>query len=1321
MKTKNRFKLLSSILAISGFTLFVTVSTVAPVFASDDTEEEELLPFDYNYGGHTYTCYKFEDDPNSVAIAWGEDPANTPDGDEDVLHIPSSANDGTKDYVVKAIAKGGFRYCDFQYVSLPTTIEAMYEESFAYCRNLRTFDIPYKVSKIYPSTFIDCRQMESIHYTNSSGGTAFSSENLTTIEDHAFTNCIALRDFYCPKNVTYFGESCFQNCRKIANFYFPSEVKVEGVVQNYITVRPYAFADCVSLTFIYFETNMKEIDNYAFVDCSANARIYYNGTRNPSFKRLVDGTQVTQSLWRRKYIATNQTGDIPISIKQPTIHTDEEYPSIRYTVVKDSAKLDSSQDLKDNCQVWVIPENNTEEYAVIYKFDTPNVSDGAFDVSNGTLTIPDELGGKKVKIIRSQTFANNTAIKKVIFNKSLVQICNKAFYNCMNIEDLDFHLCEDLIEISYQVFHDASDSMKDTKLEELILPDCLQYIGGYAFANFTKVNRFCLPANVQAIDDLAFYRLGSAITNAKVDLTLPKSLNDAAAAKAYFKHLAKSSYKHEDYTRFYAVGKYIFNEANCIRSVEMEDDPDHENDMTYTCSFYSNSFHTATNIIRFKASKNLQFLGKDVFKKTSGLREVFLTTAKSQASGHPYPWCINEEDGQYGGSLFFGASPEVVCYVDGAAAPGSLENYTLTAEGTSVQVNTRWNAETYGGYTNETRGTDTGDSNVTNLNRTTVPTYYNVNFETGITYWDPKNKEELDDDRFPLALEDYKNGILTFIKDESTGKYSVGRYYLEPSLGKGVDYIDLTEIPNISDGTTNLLTKIGPEAFAYSNSVTGANNSRNRQQGLYFVLPTTVTEIGERAFFRKTADNANGNGYYGVRLVTYKTADGKYLDADGTTQLTKAQLDSAIDTINTSTAKDPDKNRRGFCVLSSSVKTIGRDAFYNHIFETVYISSTLNYFGVGAFYIANANGNARATTTTITLNSDDTNFEVINNGVYYVGNSNKKMLLYQTQNHASELTLDTGTKALGMYSLANTLYTKVTLPSGLTTIYGGAISKNSKLTTVEGTSSLRYIGSMENASGLTTSWSDSGYTEVYDNSLSTLFGNTDFRDYAFEPRAQIESLYGAFNGDNALETIDFKAMTELRKIGMSAFEGCGKMKYMSGSTEYIYKRYNSNNTYTAVTGRTNDNESVLDLSGCSNLRSIDKNAFKGCSQVKFIHLPNNPRVNNQSSLYMGYDPEALSFDKSFGQIIEDNKSINVLVGETAEYAHHDFGKSHNAQIHYNAKCFGSKGNNVYYYAASASDIPSTDSSSIKYWTKNSAGEYILINSAIDARTYFSNN
>ena len=283
------------------------------------------------------------------------------------------------------------------------------------------------------------------------------------------------------------------------------------------------------------------------------------------------------------------------------------------------------------------------------------------------------------------------------------------------------------------------------------------------------------------------------------------------------------------------------------------------------------------------------------------------------------------------------------------------------------------------------------------------------------------------------------------------------------------------------------------------------------------------------------------------------------------------------------------------------------------------------------------------------------------------------------------------------------------------------------MTTITGMEKVRYIASMEDPlNQANPSWSDDEYDEVWNKTIGEHFNNVDYRDYAWEPRGLISSSFGSFQNCNNLTTINFKTMTDLVKIGHSAFNNCGKLLNMSGNVSYVYKQYNaSNNTSTEITGRTANTQNVLDLSDCSKLRSINKDAFANCGTIKYLHLPDNRNGASESTLHIGFDPEAPFNDNSKGAIISNTKATRILVGETALYAHHDFGKNNNAQNHYAANCFGTVGsgtndNKVYYYCGNTDDIPSEDATSIKYWTKNGSGEYILFNNANDARTYFDN-
>ena len=260
---KSRVKVLlaSTISLFMGVTIFLCSSNLTSVSAAIYKTNMDSFFLAYDANGYQYKCYTLKDDQDhdvsGVAIAWGQNADETPDN----YTIPSKVTHEEETFDVKVIAKGGFRHCDFKNITIPQCIEDIEEEAFAYCMNVKEFNLPSQITRIAPSTFLDCRGLEFVHYTNSNGEKVFDNEVIVSIGDHAFDSCVSLKDFYCPKNVTYFGESCFQKCSTLSSFYFPSTVLENSTISNYITVRSYAFADCALLKFVYFETNMKVIVN----------------------------------------------------------------------------------------------------------------------------------------------------------------------------------------------------------------------------------------------------------------------------------------------------------------------------------------------------------------------------------------------------------------------------------------------------------------------------------------------------------------------------------------------------------------------------------------------------------------------------------------------------------------------------------------------------------------------------------------------------------------------------------------------------------------------------------------------------------------------------------------------------------------------------------------------------------------------------------------------------------------------------------------------------------------------------------------------------
>ncbi len=1293
------------------------VSTFAAYVIDDNSY------FTYTDGdGYTYKCYSITGQSTKVAIAWGMDPSDTPTD----LIVPSTVTHSGASYTVAAVAKGGFRFCDFETISLPNSVEEIREEAFGYCENMTRFVLPYNVTEIAPSTFIDCRAMEYFFYSNSDGSSfLLTNDKVTSIGDHAFTSCISLVNFNCSTALTYFGNSCFQNCESLSNFYFPSKTGTGDNV-NKITLESYSFAHCTNLKWVYFEENLDEVEPYAFVDCDSALKLhfgYYSSPFNPDNKY--------ETNWRKKIIMNNNSDKIPIENDHIVILQSNEYPGLRYTIESADIWLDcQNQDSENIAQKTIkLADGGVDnEYAAIYKWDPPTqiVAD-YYNPITKALTIPGSVtfDNKEypLKVIKKETFANQgDYINSVKFSDGLVQICRRAFYKCNAITSLDFSTCTTLKEISNGIFADRSaESTKMENITSLALPNSLEYLGKYAFFNFLAVGSLSFKANdpdepsqLKVLGGYCFSNIGGNLGSAEIDVALPCSLSDDDAKKANINKEESSNYNTSNWA---AVGPYAFgsrtgNNSNsatsrtAVRVVTMDDPtPEQLADNTYTCSISPNAFNRSWFMTKFVASENLCLVGCDSFKNCEQLREIFFTTRKAAAfvsrTGNQYPWGAfktntNADAGSKPETSILGASATVkrdlVIYVDGPA-PGKIDDDTyLDSQVNGVDVH-KWNTDTSQAITsyNVSLGLDSKQT------RTIIPTFYNVDFSKTI-YWKPKAKANgaqraasfIDNEHLPAYVNNYNDGVIVFV--EQNGKYTVSKYYCDSAHQPFNNEVDLSNVvfdnftQDVTTDDINIsanLTKIGMCAFATSS---GANQT----PGLYFKLPNTIQEIGERAFFR-FGNGANDVTNKGVRVVSFVSGNGV----------------EAPENVTYSTSLKP-----GYCMLPSGVTSIGLDAFFNNNFASVALGGSITHFGAGAFYtgakleklnnIDNQPTAARSALTTITMTANS-DFETTNNGVYYIGNSSKKTLLYQAQGVPGTLTIASGTKAIGMYACSSTSYSTINLNSELTHIYGMAFQNNLALTTVTGGAGVQYISAIAKND------------EIWDSSLP--FENTDYPMRMNELVRNINSRNSAFRSCRNLVTMNFKVMTSLKKIGAGAFRECINLEEMTGGENYKYYKYDgSSETLVADT-----HSGVLDLSGATGLKAIHGGAFINCPKIKYLHLP-----NTNGTIYVGVAKENETSDQSLvnGAIINDKNNVRVLIGDKINKAGRGFDTTFSGvKDHYSDVAFGTQANlistvtnhnTVYYYTESVSDIIGGGTSGLtsgdqkaNYWTIRD-GKYILI-------------
>ena len=182
----------------------------------------------------------------------------------------------------RLIADNAFRECfDLTEITIPNSVKSIGNGSFAYCSLISSIDIPQNVSCIGVEAFYCCTSLTSINvaeenaYYHSDNGVLFETgrnsiiqypagkmetsyaipENVTNINNYAFSCCSSLITVSIPNSVTNIGNWAFSHCESLTSVSIPNSVTHIG--SN-------AFLLCTSLSSIIIGNGITNIGYHAF-------------------------------------------------------------------------------------------------------------------------------------------------------------------------------------------------------------------------------------------------------------------------------------------------------------------------------------------------------------------------------------------------------------------------------------------------------------------------------------------------------------------------------------------------------------------------------------------------------------------------------------------------------------------------------------------------------------------------------------------------------------------------------------------------------------------------------------------------------------------------------------------------------------------------------------------------------------------------------------------------------------------------------------------------------------------------------------------------
>lgn len=512
-----------------------------------------------------YRCYSLTSItiPDSVTSIGYEAFSNTAyyennnNWENDVLyignHLITAKTTITGDYDIKTntvtIGEKAFYFCNsLTSITIPDSVTSIGSEAFEYCQYLTSITIPNSVTFIGSKAFQYCTKLEKVQFGEGNGNMhigqeAFSgctkltqivlSNSVTSVDNFVFINCSNITSITVSKSVKTLSNYAFKyasGLQKIIvddnNPNYSSDTN--GILYNKEKTKLIQCPQKISLTLtdITIPTSVTHINSYAFEDCQTIQTISIpNSVKNIGVGAFLNCSQLSS--------ITIPEGIEDISeylcsacknLKTVTI------PSVTQTIGKNAFQ---------NCPIQTVFFEGTEDEWNNIMFNTANDSltnapniiylSIIRDTSNGQMRLksikqdggsPYELvaySGEDTKLtlstdiigILTGAFSHNDVLQTIEISAYTEKIEVQAFYNCVNLSNIE-------VDQNNSLYSSKDGNLYDKAQEVLLqyavgkqdsnfqIPDDVQFIYPYAFANSSYLTEVIIPDSVTRIETGVF-------------------------------------------------------------------------------------------------------------------------------------------------------------------------------------------------------------------------------------------------------------------------------------------------------------------------------------------------------------------------------------------------------------------------------------------------------------------------------------------------------------------------------------------------------------------------------------------------------------------------------------------------------------------------------------------------------------------------------------------------------------------------------------------------------------------------------------------------